>query len=262
MLGLGLLCRMLGWPDVLAQDLLRQRLRSARRLQANLESLAAGYAVADPPSRPAPLGRGLGLFAETGNEAVARGAIDAGLGFFAGYPITPSSEVMETLIDELPATGGSVVQAEDEMAAMGMVLGASFGGVHSMTATSGPRLSLMTEMIRLSSMAELPAVIVDCQQAGPATGMPSRTEQSDLFHAVYGGRNDFPRAALGVFDVVHGRDVMPRAFQIAEKYRLPVLVLSDAYIAQRRQIREPAVANRDRPDERWIAERGGPRAST
>lgn len=260
MLGLGLLCRMLGWPDTLAQDLLRQKFGLRReRLQSNLESLATGYAVPEPPSRPAPLGKGLGLFAETGNEAVARGSIAAGLGFFAGYPITPSSEVMETLIDELPATGGRVVQAEDEMAAMGMVLGASFGGVHAMTATSGPGLSLMTEMIGLSSMAELPAVIVDCQRAGPATGMPSRTEQSDLFHAVYGGHGDFPRAALGVFDVVHGRDVMPRAFQIAEKYQLPVLVLSDAYIAQRRQIRDPAVARRDRPERaRWTPENGLP----
>jgi 2-oxoglutarate/2-oxoacid ferredoxin oxidoreductase subunit alpha len=248
MLGLGLLCRILGWPDTLAQDLLRQRFGLRReRLQSNLEALATGFAVADPPSRPAPEGKGLGLFAETGNEAVARGAIAAGLNFFAGYPITPSSEVMETLIDELPSAGGRVVQAEDEMAAMGMVLGASFGGVHAMTATSGPGLSLMTEMIGLSSMAELPAVVVDCQRAGPATGMPSRTEQSDFFHAVYGGHGDFPRAALGVFDVVHGREVMPRAFQI------------DAYIAQRRQIRDPAVAHRDPPDrERWTSETGGP----
>lgn len=260
MLGLGLLCRVLGWPDTLAQDLLRQRFAHRReRLQANLESLASGFAVVDPPSRPAPLGMGHGLFAETGNEAVARGAIAAGLRFFAGYPITPSSEVMETLIDELPAAGGRVVQAEDEMAAMGMVLGASFGGVPSMTATSGPGLSLMTEMVGLSSMAELPAVVVDCQRAGPATGMPSRTEQSDLFHAVYGGHGDFPRAVLGVFDVVHGREVMPRAFQIAETYQLPVLVLSDAYIAQRRQIRDPAVARRERAQrERWTSESGGP----
>jgi 2-oxoglutarate/2-oxoacid ferredoxin oxidoreductase subunit alpha len=260
MLGLGLLCRILGWPDTLAQDLLRQRFALRReRLQSNLEALAAGFATADPPSRPAPEGKGRGLFTETGNEAVARGAIAAGLGFFAGYPITPSSEVMETLIDELPAAGGQVVQAEDEMAAMGMVLGASFGGALSMTATSGPGLSLMTEMIGLSSMAELPAVIVDCQRAGPATGMPSRTEQSDLFHAVYGGHGDFPRAALGVFDVVHAREVMTRAFRISEKYQLPVLVLSDAYIAQRRQIRDPAIAHRDRPvRERWAVGNGGP----
>ncbi|HSQ59790.1 MAG TPA: 2-oxoacid:acceptor oxidoreductase family protein [Acidobacteriota bacterium] len=259
MLGLGLLCRILGWPQTLAEEALRRRFGEKReRMKANLEALAAGLEAETPPSRPAPTGSGRGLFAETGNEAVARGAIAAGLKFFAGYPITPSSEVMETLIDELPAAGGRVVQAEDEIAAMGMVLGASFGGVPSMTATSGPGLSLMTEMIGLSSMAELPSIIVDCQRAGPATGMPSRTEQSDLYHAIYGGHGDFPRAVLGVFDVVHGRDVMYRAMLLAEKYQLPVLVLSDAYIAQRRQIRDPETARLKPPArERWT-EASGP----
>jgi 2-oxoglutarate ferredoxin oxidoreductase subunit alpha len=259
MLGLGLLCRVLGWPQTLAEDALRRRFGHRReRLQANLEALATGLAVENPPDRPAPIGTGHGLFAETGNEAIARGAMAAGLKFFAGYPITPSSEVMETLIEELPAAGGRVVQAEDEIAAMGMVLGASFGGVPSMTATSGPGLSLMTEMIGLASMAELPAIIVDCQRAGPATGMPSRTEQSDLNHAVYGGHGDFPRAVLGVFDVVHGRDIMYRAMLLAERYQLPVLVLSDAYIAQRRQIRDAETTRRPVPArERWT-EASGP----
>ncbi len=253
MLGLGLLCRLLGWPQALAEDALRQRFGDRReRMQANLEALATGLAADGVPSRPAPAGKGRGLFAETGNEAVARGAIAAGLKFFAGYPITPSSEVMETLIEELPATGGRVVQAEDEIAAMGMVLGASFGGVPSMTATSGPGLSLMTEMIGLSSMAELPSIIVDCQRAGPATGMPSRTEQSDLYHAIYGGHGDFPRVVLGVFDVVHAREVMVRAMTLSERFQLPVMVLSDAYIAQRRQIREAETSPRQAATrERW-----------
>lgn len=259
MLGLGLLCRVLGWPQTLAEDALRRRFGHRReRLQVNLESLAAGLAVENPPERPAPQGKGHGLFAETGNEAIARGAIAAGLKFFAGYPITPSSEVMETLIEELPAAGGRVVQAEDEIAAMGMVLGASFGGVPSMTATSGPGLSLMTEMIGLSSMAELPAIIVDCQRAGPATGMPSRTEQSDLNHAVYGGHGDFPRAVLAVFDVVHGRDIMYKAMLLSERFQLPILVLSDAYIAQRRQIRDAEQVRRPAPARvRWT-EASGP----
>jgi 2-oxoglutarate ferredoxin oxidoreductase subunit alpha len=184
--------------------------------------------------------------------------MEAGLAFFAGYPITPSSEIMETLIDELPPRGGRVVQAEDEIAALGMVLGASFGGVPAMTATSGPGLSLMTEMMGLSSMAELPAVVVDCQRAGPATGMPSRTEQSDLSHAIYGGHGDFPRAVLGVFDVVHGRDVMLKAFRLAEAYQLPVLVLSDAYIAQRRQIRSVPSTRAERTLRRTWTEADGP----
>lgn len=259
MLGLGLLCRMLGWPQTLAEDALRRRFGHRRdRMLANLEALATGLTAEHPPERPAPAGKGRALFAETGNEAIARGAVAAGLKFFAGYPITPSSEVMETLIEELPAAGGRVVQAEDEIAAMGMVLGASFGGVSSMTATSGPGLSLMTEMIGLSSMAELPAVIVDCQRAGPATGMPSRTEQSDLNHAVYGGHGDFPRAVLGVFDVVHGRDVMFRAMSLSERYQLPVLILSDAYIAQRRQIRDAETATRPVPERARWTEANGP----
>src|SRR5512144_3159902 len=125
---------------------------------------------------------------------------------------------METLIPALPKVGGTVVQAEDEIAALGMVLGASFGGTPAMTATSGPGLSLMTEMMGLASMAEIPAVIVDCQRGGPATGMPSRTEQADVNHAIYGGHGDFPRVVFGVYDAVHAYDVMFRAFQVAERW--------------------------------------------
>ena len=131
-----------------------------------------------------------------------------------------------------------------------------------MTATSGPGLSLMTEMTGLASMAELPAVIVDCQRAGPATGMPSRTEQSDLAHAIYGGHGDFPRAVLGVFDVVHARAAMAKAFRLAEEFQLPVLVLSDAYIAQRRQIRDLPIGRAERILRRaWSAADGPGRFS-
>ncbi len=251
MLALGLLCRALGWNESLAEQAMRERFAHRPALaERNLPTFRKGYARADVPALPRITGHGVPLVVETGNEAVARGAISAGLQFFAGYPITPSSEVMETLIDELPAVDGRVVQAEDEISALGMVVGASFGGVPAMTATSGPGLSLMTEMMGLASMAEIPSVIVDCQRAGPATGMPSRTEQSDLFHAVYGGHGDFPRAVLGVYDVVHARDVMFRAFELAENYQIPVLVLSDAYVAQRRQIRDAVTDRRDRPRRR------------
>lgn len=251
MLGLALLCRALGWGPEHARQALEKRFAHRPPVLArNLATFERGWAAHDVPALPPLHGHGVPLQVETGNEAVARGAIAAGLGFFAGYPITPSSEIMETLIDELPAAGGRVVQAEDEIAALGMVIGASFGGVPAMTATSGPGLSLMTEMLGLSSMAEIPAVVVDCQRVGPATGIPSRTEQSDLFHAVYGGHGDFPRAVLGVFDTVHARDVMFKAFHLAEGYQLPVLVLSDAYVAQRRQIRDAAVDRADPPKRR------------
>ncbi len=259
MMGLGLLCRALGWPVALARQAIEKRFaRKPQHIERNLAALERGFAAGEVPALPRLQGHGVPLHIESGNEAVARGAIGAGLRFFAGYPITPSSEVMETLIDELPPAGGRVVQAEDEIAALGMVLGASFGGVPAMTATSGPGLSLMTEMMGLSSMAEIPAVIVDCQRAGPATGMPSRTEQSDLNHALYGGHGDFPRAVLGVFDAVHARDVMYKAFHLAEGYQLPVLVLSDAYIAQRRTVRDAPVDNRGTPRRRAWREGEGP----
>ncbi|MFN8587012.1 MAG: 2-oxoacid:acceptor oxidoreductase family protein [Candidatus Eisenbacteria bacterium] len=258
MMALALLCRALGWPESLAQQAMAERFSHKPALvERNMPVFRKAYAREDVPAFTKLVGHGVPLVVETGNEAVARGAMAAGLQFFAGYPITPSSEVMETLIDELPAAGGRIVQAEDEISALGMVVGASFGGVPSMTATSGPGLSLMTEMMGLSSMAEIPTVIVDCQRAGPATGMPSRTEQSDLFHAIYGGHGDFPRAVLGVYDVVHARDVMFRAFELAENYQLPVLVLSDAYVAQRRQIRDGITDRRDKPRRwRWTPEDG------
>jgi 2-oxoglutarate/2-oxoacid ferredoxin oxidoreductase subunit alpha len=242
MLGLGLVCHALGWPYEMARDILQERFgRRPEWLERNLRGLERGYHAGQAPVLPRVKGEGQGreLRIESGNEAVARGAIAAGVRFFAGYPITPSSEIMETLIDELPEAGGRVVQAEDEIASIGMVVGASFGGVPAMTATSGPGLSLMTEMLGLSAIAEIPAIVVDCQRAGPATGMPSRTEQADLNHAVYGGHGDFPRAVLGVFDTVHARDVMFHATRLSETYQLPVLVMSDAYLAQRRSIHDP-----------------------
>jgi 2-oxoglutarate ferredoxin oxidoreductase subunit alpha len=254
MLGLALLCRALGWTPDHARGALERRFHHRPEVLArNLATFERGWAAQSVPTLPPLHGHGVPLQVESGNEAVARGAMAAGLRFFAGYPITPSSEIMETLIDELPALGGRVVQAEDEIAALGMVIGASFGGVPAMTATSGPGLSLMTEMLGLASMAEIPAVVVDCQRVGPATGIPSRTEQSDLYHAIYGGHGDFPRAVLGVFDTVHARDVMFKAFHLAESYQLPVLVLSDAYVAQRRQIRDPAVDRSEMPQRRTWA---------
>jgi 2-oxoglutarate ferredoxin oxidoreductase subunit alpha len=263
MKALALITRMLGWDPEFARSTLRKRFgHKPTALSNNLVTFNAALDARDLPALEHLRARGTALHVETGNEAIARGAMGAGLSFFAGYPITPSSEVMETLIDELPPLGGRVVQAEDEIAALGMVLGASFGGVPSMTATSGPGLSLMTEMMGLASMAELPAVIVDCQRAGPATGMPSRTEQSDLFHAVFAGHGDFPRVVLGVFDVVHAREVMSKAFYLSETYQLPVLVMSDAYIAQRRQIREaPLVPPARALRRRWSAADGTARFS-
>ena len=131
-----------------------------------------------------------------GAEAIARGALDAGCDFFAGYPITPASDILEAMAVELPKLGGVCLQAEDEMAALASVIGASYGGVKAMTATSGPGFSLMTELMGLAAMAEIPAVIVDAQRSGPSTGMPTKLEQGDLFQALYGGHGDFPRIVV------------------------------------------------------------------
>src|SRR5262249_41220626 len=134
-----------------------------------------------------------------------------------------------------PKAGGSVVQTEDELSAIGAVIGASFAGVKSMTATSGPGLSLMTEMLGLSSMAEVPIVIVNVQRGGPSTGNPTQSEQSDLFQCLYGTHGDAPRVVLACSDVEDCFHATVEAFNIAEEYQLPVLVLSDQAVGQRKE---------------------------
>jgi 2-oxoglutarate/2-oxoacid ferredoxin oxidoreductase subunit alpha len=171
----------------------------------------------------------------SGNEATAFAALHAGCSFFAGYPITPSSEILHLLSEWLPRIGGTCLQTEDELAAIGAVVGASFAGAKAMTATSGPGLSLMSEMLGLSSIAEIPTVTIDVQRGGPSTGIPTKSEQSDLFHAVYGGHGDMPRVVLAPCDVEDAFHTTVDAFNIAEEYQLPVIVLSDQDIGQRRE---------------------------
>ncbi len=176
----------------------------------------------------------------TGNQAFALGAVQAGMRFYAGYPITPATDIMELLARELPRFGGTVVQAEDEIAAVGMVLGAAFSGVKAMTASSGPGIDLMTEFLGLASMAEIPCVIVDCQRAGPSTGMPTKTEQSDLRHAIHAGHGDVPRIVMALSSVEDAFYGAIRAFNYAVRCQMPVIVLSDQYLAQRNAtVRKP-----------------------
>jgi 2-oxoglutarate ferredoxin oxidoreductase subunit alpha len=171
----------------------------------------------------------------SGNEASAVAAVHAGCRFFAGYPITPSSEILHFVSEWLPRVGGRVVQTEDELAAIGAVIGGSFAGVKSMTATSGPGLSLMSEMIGLSSMAEIPSVIVNVQRGGPSTGIPTKSEQSDLWHAVFASHGDAPRVVLACSDAEDSFHTTVDAFNISEEYQIPVIVLSDQAVAQRRE---------------------------
>ncbi len=168
-----------------------------------------------------------------GNQAVVAGALAAHCGFFAGYPITPASDIMEGLAKELPQVGGTFLQAEDEIAALAAVVGASFAGARAMTATSGPGFSLMTELIGYASMAEIPAVIVDAQRAGPSTGMPTKMEQSDLSFALNAGHGDTPRMVVAPADVADCYTLMLLAFDMAERYQMPVIFLSDQSLTAR-----------------------------
>ncbi|MBS1257551.1 MAG: 2-oxoglutarate oxidoreductase subunit KorA [Candidatus Scalindua arabica] len=169
----------------------------------------------------------------SGNDAIAKGAIDCGLKFFAGYPITPATKIMEIAAKELPKLGGWTLQMEDEIAAIGAVLGAWFAGKRAMTATSGPGISLMSEMINMSVMAEIPTVIVNVQRGGPSTGLPTKVEQGDLNIALYGGAGDSPRVVMAPSNSEECYSGIQLAFDIAEKYQTPVIFLSDLFLGQR-----------------------------
>ncbi len=205
--------------------------------QANVRALGAGYEGvtstlngSGSARRLAP-SRGKPLHLLSGNEAVALGALVGNIRFYAGYPITPASEMMEILAKHLPRIGGHFIQAEDEMAALAMCIGASFGGQPSLTATAGPGLSLMCELIGLSSIAEVPVVIVNVQRAGPSTGMPTKDGQADLNLAVYGSHGEVPRAVLAAQTVADCFRQTIRAVNIAQKYHVPVILLSSQAIS-------------------------------
>jgi 2-oxoglutarate ferredoxin oxidoreductase subunit alpha len=165
-----------------------------------------------------------------GNIAVAEGALDAGCRFFAGYPITPSSEIAEQLSKRLPEMGGRFIQMEDEIAAMGAVIGASLGGVKSMTATSGPGFSLKQENIGYACIAEVPVVVVNVMRGGPSTGLPTLPSQSDVMQARWGTHGDHPIIALTPASVTESYYMTVRAFNLSEKYRIPVILLLDEII--------------------------------
>ncbi|MFO7750788.1 MAG: 2-oxoacid:acceptor oxidoreductase subunit alpha [Desulfobacteraceae bacterium] len=166
-----------------------------------------------------------------GNQLVARAAVDADLKLYAGYPITPATKIMEILGKELPKNNGTLLQTEDEIAAIGAVLGAGFGGVRAMTATSGPGFALMTEFTGLSVMAEVPAVIINSQRGGPSTGLPTKTEQSDFNITVLGGTGDCPRVVLAPTDTASCYDATVLALYIAEKYQTLVVILLDFFLS-------------------------------
>lgn len=170
-----------------------------------------------------------------GNEAIARGALAAGLDFFAGYPITPSTEIAEICATELPLIGGKFIQMEDEIASISAIIGASLAGARSMTATSGPGYSLMTEGIGFSKMTETPCVVVNVMRGGPSTGLPTKPSQSDIMQARWGNHGDAPAIALYPNSVSESYELSIRALNLAEKYRTCVVLLSDEVLGHMRE---------------------------
>jgi 2-oxoglutarate ferredoxin oxidoreductase subunit alpha len=170
-----------------------------------------------------------------GNEACALGAIRAGCSFYAGYPITPASEIMEWMARLLPPRGGVFIQMEDEIAALGAVIGAAWAGAKALTATSGPGFSLMQEHIGYAAMTETPCVIVDAQRAGPSTGMPTLPSQGDVMQARWGTHGDRAAIVLTASSVRDTYEVTVAAFNLSETYRIPVVLLLDAILSHMRE---------------------------
>jgi 2-oxoglutarate ferredoxin oxidoreductase subunit alpha len=209
-------------------------------IENNLKALTAGYEagkaneweqkyelVADPQAK-------VHYMLISGNEAVALGAIVAGCRFVAGYPITPATPIFETLTNLMPKIGGRAIQLEDEIASLSACIGAAFAGEKSITPTSGPGLQLMGEQLNLASMLEVPIVIIDVQRGGPSTGLPTKTEQSDLKFSIYGTAGEAPRIILAPTSVEDAFYQTIRAFNLAERFQMPVIVLTDQSIGYRK----------------------------
>jgi 2-oxoglutarate ferredoxin oxidoreductase subunit alpha len=265
---LGLLA---GWFGIAREAILagiRKRLekKGAEVVEANQRAFDAGveYAEQHPLASARAMaspaaGKQVKLLVD-GNEMCAAAAIFAGCEFFSGYPITPSSEIMHYLSREIWKYGGTMLQAEDEIAGVGAVVGASFAGKKALTATSGPGLSLKTEILGLATIAELPLVCVNVQRGGPSTGIPTKSEQSDLFAAIFSAHGDAARPVLAPISVADTFTVTVEAFNIAEYYQTPVIILSDQEIAQRKETVDPIdtkrfkLVERRRPTETELAD--------
>ena len=174
-----------------------------------------------------------------GNDAIALGALAAGCRFMAAYPITPASDIMEYLIKKLPKLGGTVIQTEDEIAAATMAIGANYAGVRTITASAGPGLSLKAEAIGLAGMTETPIVIVDTQRGGPSTGLATKTEQSDLMAMIYGTHGEIPKIVMAPSTVEEAFYDTAEAFNLADEYQCPVIILTDLQLSLGKQTVEP-----------------------
>jgi len=238
MVALGSLSQLFNIPEVALREVIGRKFsrKGESVVQANLAAFERGRELAatlekvDPWTLGTPTSK-RDVVVLSGNNAVGLGALIAGLEFFAAYPITPATEIAIYIAKHLPKRGGTLIQAEDEIAAISQVLGASYGGKKAMTATSGPGLSLMSEMLGMAFMSEIPCVIVNVQRGGPSTGLPTKHEQSDLFLAIHGTHGDSGRIVLSVENVQDCIGLTVQAFNLAEKYQCPVVLLSDGSLA-------------------------------
>lgn len=242
MVTLGVAGALAGLPLAALEAALRASWKRSSGLDANVAALHAGVAAAGGMAGLAPLqaeatpASAAPRWLLSGNEAAGYGAIRGGVRFVAAYPITPATELLEWMAPALVQVGGSLVQAEDELASINMAIGASYGGVPSLTATAGPGLALMTEAIGLAVSAEVPVVIVDVMRGGPSTGIPAKSEQSDVSFAVSGLPGDAPRLVLAPNSIADCLATTQWAVQLAEALQAPAIVLSDQFMGQSRTI--------------------------
>ncbi len=257
MVALGVLAALLGLPQAALEAAVRKSIK--RGLEAGLAAARLGMAqaaalpqftlAAPPASAP--------RWLITGNEAAGYGALRGGVRFVAAYPITPATELLEYLAPALAQVGGTLVQAEDELSSINMALGASYGGVPALTATSGPGLALMIESLGLGVAAEVPVVVVDVMRTGPSTGIATKSEQADLGIALYGLHGDAPHVVVAPNSLADCLAATEWAVGLAESLQVPAIVLSDQYFGQARAVVDaPAAANGRQ--ERLRAEGGAP----
>ena len=242
MIALGAIAKMIGLPEISMYSILEKMLKSKgpEVLEASWACVQAGFAAGEdlPAFDGLPINTGSGQerWSFTGNEAAGLGAIRGGVRFVAAYPITPATELLEWLAATLPGVGGVLVQAEDELASINQIIGASFGGTPSLTATSGPGLALMTESIGLAVCAEVPVVILDVMRCGPSTGIATKSEQSDLNIALSGLHGDAPHLVLAPTSVSDCVLTTQWAVHLAESLQTAAIVLSDQSLGQTRAI--------------------------
>jgi 2-oxoglutarate ferredoxin oxidoreductase subunit alpha len=242
LIALGALTALVGVDFAQLQDTVKDLYGRKRPqfIESNRIALLAGYQwIRDNIEQQAPIrlappaaGRQAQLVM-SGNRAIVAGALAAGCRYFAGYPITPASDILEEMAKRLPDVGGAALQTEDEIAAIASVVGASIAGVKAMTATSGPGFSLMQEMLGLATMAEVPLVVINSMRAGPSTGMPTKMEQADLNIALYGGHGEAPRIVLAARSVQDSFYQAMQAFYLSETFQMPVILLTDQSLSHR-----------------------------